>query len=83
MMGSGDHPSKPIETLPNKPEPAKRSKEVKEVHALVRNYLNKPESELANSSKYWRVLVLCWSKFQRGKFPACPTLAKVKKLAFK
>jgi len=44
-------PSKPIKTLPNEPKPAKRSKEVKKVHALVRNYLNKPGNELANSSE--------------------------------
>jgi len=41
----GDYPRKPLDTLPHKPKPAKRSKKVKEFHVLVRNYLNKLGSE--------------------------------------
>jgi len=50
-MNDGDHPSKPLETLPNELELPKGSKDVRKDHAMVRNHLNKPGSELANSSE--------------------------------
>jgi len=63
-----DHLSKPLETLPNEPEPCKRSKEVKEVHSLVKNYLNKPGSELANSFETWPDFVSPLEQIPEGQF---------------
>jgi len=49
----GDHPTKPSITLVNDPSPARESKEIKEVHALVRNHVYKEESELPSSYCFW------------------------------
>jgi len=40
----GDHPSKPLETLPNSLTQVKESKKVREVHLMVRNHLNNMDS---------------------------------------
>jgi len=49
----GDHPTKPSITIGNDPSPARESKEVKEVHALVKNHMYKEESELPSSYCFW------------------------------
>ena len=49
----GDHPTKPSITIINDPSPARESKEVQEVHALVRNDVYKDESELPGSYRFW------------------------------
>ena len=48
---NGDYPSKPLETLPNGPTQVMESKKVNEVHAMVRNRLNKIDSKQASSSE--------------------------------
>jgi len=49
----GDHLTKPSLTLTNDPSPARKSKEVKEFHAEVRNHVYKEESELPISHRFW------------------------------
>jgi len=53
MPGDGDHPTKPSKTIINDPPTSKESKEVKEVHALVRNHVCKEDSELPSSYWFW------------------------------
>ena len=52
-LGDGDHPTKPSITIANDPSPVRESKEVKEVHDLVRNHVYKEESELPSSYRFW------------------------------
>jgi len=47
----GDYPSKPLETIPNGSAKVMESKKVREVHAMVRNHLNKEDNEQASSSE--------------------------------
>jgi len=53
FLSDGDYPTRPSITLANDPSPARESKEVKEVHALVRNHVYKEESELPISYRFW------------------------------
>jgi len=53
ILLDGDHPTRPSTTMANDPSPARESKEVKEVHALVRNHVYKEESELPTSYRFW------------------------------
>jgi len=47
----GDYLSKPLQTLPNGPPKVMESKKVREVHAMVRNHLNKEDNEQTSSSR--------------------------------
>jgi len=59
-----DHPSKPLETLPAK---VMESKKVREVHAMVRNHLNKEDNEQASSFGKWPGFVALLEKNLEGK----------------
>jgi len=65
----GDHPTKPFITLPNDLAPVRESKKVKEVHAMVRNHLNKEDDELSSSYRNWPDLVSLLEQNIEGEIP--------------
>jgi len=49
----GDHPTIPLASLANGPAPVTESKKVREVHATVKNYLNKEDDgQLSSFGNY-------------------------------
>jgi len=66
----GDHPTK---LFPNGPTPVMESKKVREVHAMVRNYLNKEDDGQSSSSGNWPGFVYLLEQSLEGKIPARTT----------
>jgi len=63
----GDHPGKPLETHTNDPTQVMEPKKVREVNAMVRNHLNKTDSEQVNSSENWPGFVALLEQNPKGE----------------
>ena len=57
IKSDGDHPSNAQITLPKDPPTAQELKEIKDVHAMVRNHLNTAWNQPASSTRFWPVFV--------------------------
>ena len=68
----GDHPSKPIQTLPNGVAKVMESNKVREVHAMVRNHLNEMNGEQASSRKSARFCSPVGAESKGGNFLHTP-----------
>jgi len=78
----GDHPTKSLVTPPNDLAQAKESRVAREVHAIVRNHLNKSDSEQSNSSTNYPGFVYLLEQNPKGKISYMHHPIKLKVSAF-
>ena len=61
-----DHPSQPLLTPTTDPPTVLEPKRVKDVHALVRNQVYKPEEEMVSSNSFWPDFVFLLEQNSEG-----------------